>query len=259
MATLLSFDDYLTNIQSEQKQHSKISYADQSLIGAAITELAEARQASYLLDYSLSAYPFINEKLEIFSGCSKEMLQVRGLDYTRKVWHADDWQTNSLYVFPVMLDFLQREPQSKWGKFDFILNYRVKTTNKENGQKYTTITQKSRYLKFVRENLPYLSTGLIDHSSMPCDSNIMHLRIMYENQEIYQQSFISIDKTVRDLTAAERIALKYRATGYSYAGIASKMNNEPNTVSNHLKSIKDKTNCFSQAEIKMLAVQFGLS
>lgn len=253
----MNFDIFLATLQDETKQY-KLSHANQSLADSAVNQILHSPFASYLIDYTLDTYTTANKSLEIFAGCSAETFMRLGLPYTKKIFHSDDWNTYCRYAFPSMLNFLSGEPKTKWEKFEFLLNYRIKVSDEPSNKRYTSVIQKSRHLNILRDGLPYLSSGLIDHSNIPASNNLMYLRVMYMGKEVYQQTFISNGINIEDLTTTEQKALKYRAYGYSYEEISQMLNNTASTVSNHLKSIKSKTGCYTTEDIKILATQLGL-
>ncbi len=249
------FDKRVKEIQIETVSIDLLT-KEKSFISQLKEKYALVKSVDFLVDYSSNKYPYLGEKIRKLVDYKE--IETRGIDYTSEAFHPDDWKTYNLYLFPQMIAFLKSEPKTKWDRFEFIYNYRIKNQSVNNNFKYNHVFQRSIFFNLLRDDFPILSAGTVDHSSLPDNCNKMYLKILRNDVPVYQQTFISIDTNLETLTPSELKVLRYRAQGHSYNDIGTETSSAQGTISNHLKNLKAKTGCYTQDDLKILAVQLGL-
>ncbi|OOQ57364.1 hypothetical protein [Mucilaginibacter pedocola] len=211
-------------------------------------------RGSYLLDCRTEQYLIVNRRMAQFACGEIEKMQNRGIAFvSNQLWFADDWHTYSKFILPTIAGFYHKQDQTKWTDFEVLLNYRVKYYS---GKKvrYRHVMQHSRYIQFSAHSEPELILGNVSDTCLPDLHKILHLKILYRGEQVFQKSFISVGAAF-DISHAQMCVLLLHARGMEYKKMSNQLQIPRETINSRLKTIRSASHCETFEELQILAFQ----
>ncbi len=207
--------------------------------------------AVILADFTNKKFVFMHSGCKSITGYDSQYFTESGIESFLEKIHPVDFSRVNKEIFHKNMSVLQEIPTSDMYNYIFCHSYRMK--NKEG--KYTTILQRLSYL-LSEDNKPTGAVGHLTDISMVCSGEKMVHRIEHaahlinrpSNEIIFERHFFHNPEN-QIISKREFEILKWICDGISSSQIAEKLSISTNTVNNHKKKIRQKTNCKNAAEL----------
>jgi len=210
----------------------------------------------YILDFKTQEYPMVSENAINLTGYDAKSFMEGGVPFFVSICEKDDFDIFNDKIFPKTMSELSLQPQEDHAKCVFSHDFRIHTKNKE----IKRLHQRSTYITSTETGAPLFSVGLVsDISNLKKDNSILHqLEKIKTHTDKYESEviFTKLYYPYSELFSKREIeVLKLLAEGMNTFDIADKLNNAESTISNHRKSMMEKSKSKNVAQLITFSIR----
>jgi DNA-binding CsgD family transcriptional regulator len=212
----------------------------------------------YLYNFVTDRYIIISHSFDVILGYSSVYIMDNGIHEYASYLKKEDLNIYNTRVFPDNLKVLNSIAPEKQKEYVFTTNYRVRNRKGE----VLSFIEKYMYIRSTPEGLPIISLGFgFDISDIKSDTKIVHtVKHIHTNgfnsaNEYLLKNYYFVKDKDGLLSRRELEVLKWICEGMTSQEIADKLFISINTVHNHKKNMREKTNCKSIAELLSYAIR----
>jgi len=212
----------------------------------------------YLYNFITDRYIIISHSLDVLLGYSSNFIMNSGIHEYASYLKREDLNAYNTRVFPENFRILTSVIKSNPKEYVFTTNYRLKSKMGET----LTFMEKYMYIRCTPEGFPLISLGFAyDISDIKSDSKMVHtVKHVNPNTGLSNENFILknyyfLNEKDGLLTKRELEILKWTCEGLAAKEIAEKLFISMNTIHNHKKNMREKTNCKNTVELLNYAIK----
>lgn len=212
----------------------------------------------YLYNFVTDRYIIISHSFDIMLGYSSLLVMDSGIYELASYLKKEDLNAYNTRVFPENLRILTTILPAKHKEYVFTTNYRLKNRKGE----ILTLMEKYMYIRSTPEGFPLISLGFsYDISDIKSDTKIVHTvkhvdsKTGLSKENYLLKNYYFVNEKDGILSKRELEILKWTCDGLSSKQIAEKLFISINTVHNHKKNMREKTNCKSTSELLTYAIR----
>ena len=202
----------------------------------------------FILNYCTQKFALVSDNVKKLSGYDVSLLREEGLPFFLNIINKNDFAVYNEKIFPQNINFLNKTPQQEHSSYVFSHDYRI--ISKDNHT--IRLHQRNTYITAPETGIPILNIGMVTNISLfKKDSTILHQIEKItpdgdENEMLYSETYYPEGSL---FTKREIEVLKWLAEGLNTLEISHKLVTAESTISNHRKSMMEKSNSKNVAQL----------
>ncbi len=212
----------------------------------------------YLYNFITDRYIIISHSLDVLLGYSSTYVMDSGAHELGSYLKREDINAYNTRVFPENFRILTSVIAANPKEYVFTTNYRIRNRRGD----ILAFMEKYMYIHCTPEGFPLISLGFAyDITDIKSDSKIVHTvkhvnpNTGLSNEDYILKNYYFLNEKDGDLTKRELEVLKWTCEGLASKEIAEKLFISLNTIHNHKKNMREKTNCKNTLELLNYAVK----